>query len=187
MSGSKTSKKNGGVCKYIYTKGKKDGEECGKPARGNRCCDHNENKKKYIKKYNDKKSTRNARDGHKLKLKKLKTIAISKIKKLYVPMQFRMKRHEELAKDWLKKYFAMLRIIDPKHEKLQNFLERNTYNPFGVYSEKFSQLREYSNEEIAKIKMNMEKMLNEKNKIVNKIKQYKEYIDIVEKRIAKGE
>lgn len=187
MSGSKTAKKNGGTCKYIYTKGKKDGEECGKPARGDRCCDHNENKKKYIKKYNDKKSTRNTRDGHKLKIKKLKTIAISKIKKMHIPYQFRLKKYEEIGKKWFKKYYAMMSIIEPDNEKLLKFQEKNNFNTFGVYATEFSQMQEYTEKDIARISNKMEKMLKDKNKIIIKLRQYKEYLEIIEKRISKNE
>lgn len=185
MSGSKTSKKNGGICKYIFTKGKRDGEECGKPARGDRCCDHNDSKKNYIKKYNDKKSKRNTRDLHKLKVKKLKKMSINKIVKIHQSLRLRCRKFEQCGFDWQKKYFAMIRIIDPNNENLKIFQEKRNFNTFGVYADKFSQLREYSDSEIKKISEKIKKMLEDKNKIILKLKQYKEYLDIVEKRLSK--
>lgn len=190
MSGSKTSKKNGCTCKYVYVKGKKDGEICGAPSRGDFCKNHNKNRKEYNKKYFNKKAIRNLRDKHKIRIRKFKKMQVeSKIKLIKVMAQhtsfgMTIKKWEAEAKSLLGEFFVIKLILGTdKENKYENFLSfsekgNKLYEKY-IINKKDKNGDDIYEPNIEELNERLEKLERNKLIIIKKIKQYGEYIDIL--------
>lgn len=212
MSGSKTSRKNGNTCKHVFIKGKREGEVCGAPSRGDFCKNHNQHRKDYTQKFFDKKAKLNLKDKHKLKVRKLKKMQvgsnykISRVKKMLLNQQLYLKKWEELGINTLAMILVIkTRILGMEISKelgkqvkaamncgkankiatdhivfVSKLIKQNKKNPDYKEEDGFELPEEY----IIKFNKKIERLEVKKNKIISKIKQYKEYILIIEKKIT---
>jgi regulator of PEP synthase PpsR (kinase-PPPase family) len=121
MSGSKTERvKNTKKCKYIFVRGKKEGEKCNAICKSDFCKNHNQHRKEYAKKYYSKNNNKITKDNFKEKIRKLKKMVPTKLKsmKYYI---YICKSIENACTDLLQKIIGVGLICKPdKFEKIVN-------------------------------------------------------------------
>lgn len=169
--GTKASNK----CKYTFKRGSKEGKTCNKPCRGEFCKDHNSHKLEYNKKYYSKKNDKKSRETFKDKIKRLKTISINKLQLLSY-YQLRYRGIEEKIRFLLKEIRGLGLIVDPETwEPKVAALKPKSYMPNSkVYFEYSGSLEDAEKK--------LEKKMREKEIMIERLKQYKQICDIVEKR-----
>lgn len=205
MKGSKTSKKNGSTCKYVYVKGKRDGEVCDQPCRGDYCKNHNKNHKKYMEKYIEKKKSRNSRDKYKMKINKLKKMQVnSKIK--YNSVLNMSCSHRLTALKWNDEANILISKYKVIEYILNGFIgvddidyhKKHSGKIMDIYDKCFTMKKEEEKKNennddyegfkvpgFIKKKLNDQKIKLGKRKefIIKKLKQYKEYNKIIDEKI----
>jgi len=184
MSGSKTLRKqtnsNGGKCKYVFKKGDKEGETCGRNCRGDFCKDHNAHRQTYSKKYYTKKNNIASKKNYKDKIRKLKRMTVNKLRPM-IYYQLRLKKIEEEMKLFVKTMLGLGLFLKPKmyQPKIDDALKRRDEigrNLSPVYKE-FTGTKEQAEKKFTK-------MTEDKEVLVKRYKKYKEICEIVEQKYA---
>ncbi len=196
---SKTNKKNGSFCTFIMLRGEREGKKCNNPCRGDRCKYHNEKRQKYIAKQNKSKQRKGNKDTHKKILRKCKTINIKNLGAYLLKMGLRQKRIECIARDMIYHSRALNNVLNIESERLTEMKTKcNAQELYGPYKSKYpiDQLVrdkdgesswvpiEYKPSEIEKFKKRLAEILKKKEPLITKLKQSRQYINILEKRQA---
>jgi hypothetical protein len=177
---SKSEKK----CQYVLKRGKREGEKCDRPSRGDFCKDHNENKKAYSKKYYSKKNQVNARSSHKSRLRKLKKISINKLPSV-VSFALRVKKIGEAAQMLIKQTIGVGLVANPEkyEKKLEAIIEKKgegyDYRKYGRVPDHI--YIEYTGKE-EHAKKKLEELLKDADRMKKRLAKYNEILAIIEKR-----
>lgn len=173
---SKTNKS----CSYVLLKGKREGELCGRPCRGDLCGDHNKNKKEYSKKYYKKKNDKRGKMTHKQKIRRLQMCTINKLPSLNY-CGLRIKGIEEAAKELIMRILGIGIIADPENyeHKLEEKIKRDRENDKIIPSKHYIEFA--GDKDLAKEELT--KMLDKRDLLVKRLKQANEIYDVVEDRL----
>lgn len=192
MTGSKSVQHNGGKCKYVIKKGKREGDICDAPCRGDFCKNHNSNRQIYVKKYTNKKAIVNLKDVNKLRLRKLKKMQIGSSQK-YKQVEGLLKSYLYTHKKWHRKGNSLVQewktikhILDRDYEvseKIENQIIQSTTKVSHLWTQYITLKQEPTIKEREKFNKKLEKLLVRRNHIMLKIKQYGEYINIIESKM----
>lgn len=172
---SKTNK----LCSYVFLKGKKEGEQCKRPCKGDLCGDHNKKKKEYSKKYYSKKNAKRSKITHKQKMRRLKNCVTDKLPSVNFCL-LRKRSIEEAAKKLYMKILGVGLIANPEkyeplvEEKINKDKNNENIIPTLHYIE-------YNGAE-DRAEKKLKELLEEKETMVRRLKQAKEICELVEKR-----
>jgi hypothetical protein len=117
-------------CQYVFKQGKREGDKCGKPCRGDYCKDHNSHKTAYNKKYYEKKNEVKAKSTFKEVLRKFKRMSITKLKSM-AHYDRNLKNANDDARVLIRRVLGIRYFLDPEvyqeliDEKLKNQVVRN--------------------------------------------------------------
>jgi hypothetical protein len=177
---SKTTK----TCGYIFKRGKKEGEKCNRPSKGDLCGDHNTKKKEYSKKYYTKKNSKRKQITHRERVLRFKKCVITKLPTANYCL-LRVKSIEEAAKLLYMQILGVGLIAWPeKYEELVNSkIEKDKTNKNIIPTKHYIEFT--GPEESAKKKLT--ELLIDRDNIVVRLKQAKELCEIVEKRLEENE
>lgn len=177
---SKSSKK----CGYVFLKGKREGEKCGKSCRGDFCGDHNPKKKEYSKKYYHKKNTKRGTMTHKQRIRKLKKCVIDKLPSENY-CNLRIRNIVEAGKELYMTTLGVGLIADPeKYESLiEKKIKKDRNNPNIIPTKHYIEFTG-SQENASKI---LDKLLRDRDTLIRRLKNMQEILQIVKTRLENKE